>query len=618
MTLRLTGVITWAVLQTVGISTLSFAQASDLVFISLNPCVVFDTRPSFGGEGSLDAEEERSFHVVGSTSDFAGQGGTAGGCGVPAWNGGSPVARAVLINYVAIAPQGAGQLKAWAFDKTEPAQGALVNYQALTPAMNNSNAVVTELSQTAEGLDIKVRARSAPTDVRGVVLGYFSQDHITGVIAGTGLTGGGTEGTVTLALADAGIGVQQLEPLVAPPGIAISAGTTSAGWTPAPPGPTGSTGATGATGNVGQQRTGPERPGFLVSTIASELGFESYSSATIGVDGLGLIAYYDESNGDLKVTHCADVGCTKGTTATVDGAGNVGLNPSITIGTDGLGLIAYFKGAPSGQLKVAHCLDVVCSSATSSILEGGFSAGNASSSITIGSDGLPLVSYYISSVGDLRVAHCADMTCSTATLSTIDAVNIAGQSNSIAIGRDGLGLISYSDFITQDLKVAHCSNLSCTAATVTTLDSTGIVGGDTSLAIGADGLGLIAYNDTTNERLKVAHCSNVVCSSATLTTIAGQVGTAASPSLAIGSDGLGLIAYHDVARSELRVAHCGSVHCATSSVATIDSEGTVGNNPSVTIGSDGFGLISYRDSSAFGLKVAHLSNVMGVPHYRRR
>src|SRR5688572_18667824 len=123
------------------------AQDQDLVFITVNPCVIFDTRPSFGGDGAFAAEEERPFHIVGSTADFPGQGGTAGGCGVPAWSGGASIAKAILINYVAIDPQGAGQLKAWAADKTEPAQGALVNYQALTPPMNKSNAVVTELNQ---------------------------------------------------------------------------------------------------------------------------------------------------------------------------------------------------------------------------------------------------------------------------------------------------------------------------------------------------------------------------------------------------------------------------------------------------------------------------------------
>jgi hypothetical protein len=61
------------------------------------------------------------------------------------------------------------------------------------------------------------------------------------------------------------------------------------------------------------------------------------------------------------------------------------------------------------------------------------------------------------------------------------------------------------------LKVAHCNNAACSTATTATLDSTGGVGLWTSVAIGADGLGLISYRDQMNGDLKVAHCSSVLC-----------------------------------------------------------------------------------------------------------
>ena len=83
------------------------------------------------------------------------------------------------------------------------------------------------------------------------------------------------------------------------------------------------------------------------------------------------------------------------------------------------------------------------------------------------------------------------------------------------VGADGLGLISYLDLTNLDLKVAHCDNLACSSATYVTLDSAGDVGRNSGITIGADGLGLISYLDYTNEDLKVAHCSNINCSSAT-------------------------------------------------------------------------------------------------------
>jgi hypothetical protein len=81
----------------------------------------------------------------------------------------------------------------------------------------------------------------------------------------------------------------------------------------------------------------------------------------------------------------------------------------------------------------------------------------------------------------------------------------------VTIGADGLGLISYRDVTNLDLKVAHCSDAACTSAAITSLDTGGSVGLYTSVTIGADGLGLISYYDVTNQDLKVLHCENVFC-----------------------------------------------------------------------------------------------------------
>ena len=56
----------------------------------------------------------------------------------------------------------------------------------------------------------------------------------------------------------------------------------------------------------------------------------------------------------------------------------------------------------------------------------------------------------------------------------------------MTIGADGLGLISYLDDTNDNLKVAHCSNTNCTAVSITTLDTSGNVGRDTSITIGTD------------------------------------------------------------------------------------------------------------------------------------
>jgi hypothetical protein len=35
-----------------------------------------------------------------------------------------------------------------------------------------------------------------------------------------------------------------------------------------------------------------------------------HTSVTIGADGLGLVSYYDFTNGDLKVAHCENTFCS--------------------------------------------------------------------------------------------------------------------------------------------------------------------------------------------------------------------------------------------------------------------------------------------------------------------
>lgn len=196
-------------------STPVFAQYSNLVYTSVTPCAVFDTRTNFGGTGALAAEEVRSFHVVGTTNNFTAQGGALPtGCGVPAFQSGTAVVRAVMINLEAIDPQGSGQIKAWATDKGEHLTGAVVNFQKLTPNMNNSNAVPVEVRQDTEGLDLSVRARGSAVHLKGTILGFYTEAPPASsgqtVLAGTGLASSVAGSNNTLSIANGGVGTTQI------------------------------------------------------------------------------------------------------------------------------------------------------------------------------------------------------------------------------------------------------------------------------------------------------------------------------------------------------------------------------------------------------------------------
>ena len=93
-----------------------------------------------------------------------------------------------------------------------------------------------------------------------------------------------------------------------------------------------------------------------------------YTSIAIGVDGFPVISYYDESAKSLKVAKCNDAGCV-GANETIttldDPVIFVGTYTSITLGADGLPVISYFEEGGGGSLKVAKCIDVLCAQATS-------------------------------------------------------------------------------------------------------------------------------------------------------------------------------------------------------------------------------------------------------------
>jgi len=231
----------------------------------------------------------------------------------------------------------------------------------------------------------------------------------------------------------------------------------------------------------------------------------SYARPTVTreTDRWRLISSFDTANLDLKVTHCPDQACasaSSSSTSTIDSQGDVGQNSSITIGADGLGLISYYD-ATNARLKVAHCSNTACASATTATID---TASFGTTSITIGADGLGLISYYDYAYFGLKVAHCSNIGCTSATTAVIDGTG--GAFSSITIGADGLGLISYVPG-GNVLKVAHCSNIVCSFATTTILDA---YAGSSSIMIGADGLGVISYTDEAN-RLKVAHCADLAC-----------------------------------------------------------------------------------------------------------
>ena len=130
-------------------------------------------------------------------------------------------------------------------------------------------------------------------------------------------------------------------------------------------GPAGPQGTTGVQGLVGP----PGGFGLLnlgranVSRVTLDAG-GAHSSSTAGPDGFPLVAVFDDSTKSLVVVHCNDAACSTRASTTVDASvADVGRYPSVTIGSDGLGLVSYVD-ATNGNLDTAHCTNLACTAST--------------------------------------------------------------------------------------------------------------------------------------------------------------------------------------------------------------------------------------------------------------
>lgn len=338
-----------------------------------------------------------------------------------------------------------------------------------------------------------------------------------------------------------------------------------------------------------------------VATVDST-GYGQSSSIAIGSDGFPIISYnhytLSPADSDLKIAHCEDASCTSSATTVVDPNGGAGT--SIAIGTDGLPIVTY----GSGGVKALHCGNVQCTSGN--VITALDSLGG-STSMAIGSDGLPVAAYYDSTQGTLDVAHCGTLDCTSGnTVSTADPgyMGSVGFNNALTIGSDGLPVISYEMASGGYLRVTHCGNVLCNSGnTATTVDPDASINYGTSIAVGTDGLPIISYYDYGSPYdLFVAHCGNVLCNSGN--TINSVYDTGGSYNdIAIGSDGLPVMS----GRGNLGfITHCGDVLCSGGTVhAGPTSGGDYGT--SLAIGADGLPIMSY--SFGVELRTVHCGDV---------
>lgn len=340
-------------------------------------------------------------------------------------------------------------------------------------------------------------------------------------------------------------------------------------------------------------------------------------SATMGADGYPVIAYFLVVGGGLKVIKCGNAACSSGNTiTTIDNSGSVGRFTDIALGTDNFPVISYHDST-NGDLKVAKCGNAACSSGnTVTTIDSSSTIVGKHTSLAIGTDGFPVISYYDETNTNLKVMKCGNAACSSLNSSTTaDSTGDIGEYTSLAIGTDGFPVISYYDNTNDDLKVLKCGNAACTSSnSTTTLDSTDSVGLYTSLAIGTDGFPVVAYYDNTGANLRFLKCSNTACTAGSTTTIQSTGDIGRFPSVAIGVDGLPVIAYEDILAEDPRVVKCANAGCTSSNnffQSLPDAEPT-GDYNALLISTDGSPLVVTDTGGITAVRVTKFSSTFAT------
>lgn len=198
-------------------------------------------------------------------------------------------------------------------------------------------------------------------------------------------------------------------------------------------------------------------------------GYGDQSAIAISSAGTPLVAHPSVDNvHDLLI--CGNASCSAGNSegSILSPQGPYGYR-SLAIGTDSRPVVVAHVAADEViWLTLARCADVACTvnepfvtlfekfwPSSEDVLRG--------PGLAIGADGSPVVSFRDPEADDLKFAYCTNSACDDGghRWLTIDPTPGVGSQSSLAIGSDGRPIISYFDDANDDLRVLHCGRPRC-------------------------------------------------------------------------------------------------------------------------------------------------------------
>jgi hypothetical protein len=411
---------------------------------------------------------------------------------------------------------------------------------------------------------------------------------ITGVTAGTGISGGGTSGNVTVNIATGGVTSTQISD--------GSVGSADINTAQVQQRVTGSCGFPQFIASVNADGTVSCRDELIVNDADTPGGYPNAGTTTVsvpstgvgdtamvmGLDGLPIIAYYDDVNSDLVTLKCLNVACSQVFRIVHDSAGSVGQRPKIALigtGPAALPVITYYDQT-NLALKVARCNDASCSTSTVSTIA---DTTNAGANHAIADLGTVLgVAFYDTVGGNLRATRCTfgPTTCGPAWDIDASADNV-GQD--IAIGLGAQIILAYRNATSGNLLMKRCGTFSSTSCNTSTTAQTAVSDGTVAEVLGAAALNdsrpMVLFR-TTGPLTRVITCPTVTCAGfnapVTVFNLISETGA-----LSVGSDGLPFIFGISSNGPQRYIVKCGQTDCSGSAAYQVgifasDMAGTVG------------------------------------------
>jgi hypothetical protein len=239
-----------------------------------------------------------------------------------------------------------------------------------------------------------------------------------------------------------------------------------------------------------------------------------YLSLRLDASGRPVMSYQDFGQRHLRVLHCGNPTCTTANaTAVADPAGTVGWDTSLALDPSGVPVVSYFD-AFVGQLVVLRCGNATCTSNNAIARPDGAGRVGGYTSLALDAGWRPVVSYYDFANRDLKVLRCGDQACTSGNaIATLDSAGDVGSYTSLALDAGGVPVVSYYDATNGDLKVLQCGNPTCTGGnSIAAPDTTGDVGRYSALRLDASGHPVVGYFDMRSGSLTVLRCGSPGCS----------------------------------------------------------------------------------------------------------